>query len=109
MTARQPDDISRLHWKPGATTAPVAGRRRLLWRVLLLLVITAFILAGYWIHNRVEDALHQIISENLQTILAADIAALEFWMAQERATADSWAEDAKLSKLTQALQQLAAR
>jgi tRNA A-37 threonylcarbamoyl transferase component Bud32 len=107
MTARQPDDISRLHWKPGATTAPVAGRRKLLWRVLLLLAIAAFMLASYWIHNRVEEALQQIVSEDLQTILEIDIAALEFWMEQERSNVISWAGEEHLRNMTQALQELA--
>jgi tRNA A-37 threonylcarbamoyl transferase component Bud32 len=107
MTARQPDNISRLHWKPGATTAPVAGRRKLLWRVLLLLAIAAFILAGYWIHNRVEEALQQIVSEDLQTILEIDIAALEFWMEQERSNVISWAGEEHLRNMTQSLQELA--
>ena len=107
MTARQPDDISRLHLKSGATTAPVPGRRKLLWRVFLPLVVAAFILAGYWIHNRVEDALQQIVSEDLQTILEIDIAALEFWMEQERSTVISWAGEEHLRDMTRALQQLA--
>ena len=109
MTARQPDDISRLHWKPGATPALVPGHRKLLWRVFLLLAIVAILLAGTWIHNRVEDALLQIVSEDLQTILEIDIAALEFWVEQERANVISWAEEDNLRELTQALQELALR
>ena len=109
MTARQPDDISRLHWKPGATPALVPGHRKLLWRVFLLLAIVAILLAGTWIHNRVEDALLKIVSEDLQTILEIDIAALEFWVEQERANVISWAEEDNLCELTQALQELALR
>ena len=108
MSSQHPGNLSRLRWQTGTTTSAAPDRRKHWWKLLLVLAITAFVFTGIWIHNRVEDALHQIISEDLQTILAADIAALEFWMAQERATVDSWAEDAKLRKLTQALQQLAA-
>jgi len=107
MTARQPDDISRLHWKPGATTAPVPGSRKHLWRVLLLLAIVAILLAGTWIHKRVEEALHHIISGDLQTILEIDIAALEFWMDQERSTVIAWAGEEHLRDMTRALQGLA--
>ena len=107
MTARQQEGISRLRWKPGATTAPVAGRRKLLWPVLLPLAVVAFVLAGYWVHNRVENALHHIVSEQLQTILEIDIAALEFWMQQESSTVISWAGEEHLRDMTQALQELA--
>jgi hypothetical protein len=72
-----------------------------------LLTVTIFILAGTWIHNQVEEALHQIISENLQAILKTDIAAIEFWMEQERSNVISWAEEENLREITQALQTLA--
>ncbi|MDH3832172.1 MAG: hypothetical protein OEU48_10910, partial [Gammaproteobacteria bacterium] len=84
MSSQHSGNISKLRWQTGTATSAAPGRRKHGWKLLLLLAITAFVLTGIWIHNRVEDALHQIISENLQTILAADIAALEFWMAQER-------------------------
>ena len=96
-----------MRWQSGTATAAVPGHHKHLWGVLLLLTIGAFILAGYWIHNRVEDALQQIVSEDLQTILEIDIAALEFWMEQERATVISWAEEAHLRELTRGLQALA--
>jgi len=108
MTSQQPENISRLRWQPGTTTSALPRPRKRWWKILLVLVVTAFVLTGIWIHDRVEGALHQIISENLQTILATDIAALEFWMEQERATVDSWAENENLRTLTQALQKLAA-
>ncbi len=108
MTTQQPGNISRLRWQSGVTTSAVSDPRRHWWKVLLLLAVTAFILTGIWIHNRVEEALHQIISEDLQTILATDVAALEFWMGQERATVNSWAEEEHLRSMTQALQKRAA-
>jgi hypothetical protein len=108
MTSQQSGNISRLRWQPGTTTSAVPAPRRHWWKFLLALAVTAFVLTGIWIHDRVEGALHQIISENLQTILATDIAALEFWMGQERATIDSWAENENLRILTQALQKLVA-
>jgi len=109
MTTQRPEGISRLRWQTGTATAAVPGHRKLLWRVLLLLAIAAIILAGYWIHNRVEDALQQIVSENLQAILKTDIAALEFWMEQERTTVISWADEEHLRELTRALQALATK
>jgi len=104
MTAQQPGNISRLRWQSGTTNATVPDRRKHLWRVLLLLAFAAFMLADIWVHNQVEHALQQIVSEDLQTILETDIAALEFWMEQEKATVSSWAGDEHLHSLTQALQ-----
>jgi hypothetical protein len=59
--------------------------------------------AGVWIHNRVEDALRHSVSEKLQAILQTDIAALEFWLGQEKSNAMSWAEESSLRSMTQHL------
>jgi len=96
-----------LRWQSSKASAPVPTRRKYLWRVLPLLALTLFILAGTWVHKQVEEALHQIVSENLQAILETDIAAIEFWMEQESSTAMSWAEEENLREITQALQTLA--
>ena len=109
MTTQQPGGVSRLRWQPTAVSAAALVKRKHLWRVLPLLTLMFFLLAGAWIHNQVEDALHQIISQNLQAILETDIAAIEFWMEQERANVISWSEEENLRALTQALQELAVR
>jgi len=108
MTSQQPGTISRLRWNPDTSTytAPAAGTHW--WKILLAVSIAIIIAAGIWIHNQVESGLHQIISEDLNTILATDIAALEFWMEQEQGTVESWAEDGNIRLLTQSLQKLAA-
>ena len=109
MTEQRPEGISRLRRNPGATAAAVSGRRKYLWQLLLLLAIAVLVLAGYRVHRQVETALHHMVSEDLQTILKIDIAALEFWMEQERSGVRSWADEEHLRSLTQALQVLAAK
>jgi hypothetical protein len=107
MTTQRPGGISRLRWQSGTASAAVPGSRKYLWRVLPLLAVVLFILSGIRIHNQVEEALHQVVSENLQAILETDIAAIEFWMEQERSNVISWAEEENLRDITQALQTLA--
>lgn len=107
MNTQPAGDVSRLRWQPTVASATELISRKHLWRVLPLLTATLFLLAGVWIHNQVEDALHRIIAEHLQTILETDIAAIEFWMEQERSNVISWSEEENLRSLTQALQTLA--
>jgi hypothetical protein len=95
--------IGGLRWLGAAATTTNTTRRKLLWRALLLLGVAGLILAGSWIHNRVGDALHHIVSENLQAILETNITTLEFWLEDERASAVSWAEETHLRTMTQSL------
>ena len=95
--------IGGLNWLSSAATTTNTTRRKLLWRTLLLLGVAGLILAGTWIHNRVGDALHHIVSENLQAILETNITTLEFWLEDERASAVSWAEETHLRAMTQSL------
>jgi hypothetical protein len=107
MAETQPQNISRLRWQSSATGASATRRRNLLWRGILLFAIACVILAGGWIHNRVEDALRHIVSENLAAILQTDIASLEFWLDQEISNIISWSEEANLRDLTQRLHEQA--
>jgi len=108
MADRQPQTISRLRWKSGVTGSTARERPdKLLWHGLLLLVVAGAILAGGWIHNRIENALNDLVSENLAAILQTDLAGLEFWLTQERSIAVSWAEEVNLRSLTQRLREQA--
>lgn len=107
MSTQPAGDVSRLRWQPTVASATALIQRKHLWLVLPLLTATLFLLAGAWIHNQVEDALHGIIAEHLQAILETDIAAIEFWMEQERSNVISWSEEENLRGITQALQTLA--
>ena len=103
MPAHRPESISRLRWQSSTATAPLPASRKRLWQLLLPLAIAALIAAGIWIHNRVGDALHHIVSENLQAILETNITTLEFWLEDERANAVSWAEEKHLRAITRKL------
>lgn len=107
MSSPRPEANSRFRWTsgPGAAASPVRNRR--LWWAGLLLTVAIAIPAGLWIHNRVEHALRQVVAEHLLAILQTDIAALEFWLEQERSTAVSWAQEAQLRSMTQRLHELA--
>jgi hypothetical protein len=99
--------IGGLRRLTSAATTIRPARRKRQWRLLLLLGVAGILLAGIWIHNRVENALQHIVAENLQVILQADVAALEFWLDQERSNALSWAEETNLQDMTQRLDVLA--
>ena len=76
-------------------------RRQLwLWPVLAAAMLAG---AGLWIRTMVEDAAKGELAKNLQTILKADVKALEVWMKNHQAAAHSLADDASLRKLTAAL------
>ena len=80
MANKSITDATKFRWSQpkGAT-----GRRLLLRRVALFTgLVTAVLLlvVGFWIHRSTEAALRDKLHVSLETILATDVAALEFWM-----------------------------
>ena len=76
-------------------------RRQLwLWPVLAAAMLAG---AGLWIRTMVEDAAKGELAKNLQTILKADVKALEVWMKNHQTAAHSLADNATLRKLTATL------
>ena len=73
-------DSKKFRWsQPKGST----GRRLLLRRVALLAgLVTAVLLfvVGFWIHHATEAALRDKLQVSLETILATDVAAREFWI-----------------------------
>jgi ferric-dicitrate binding protein FerR (iron transport regulator) len=58
--------IGGLRRLTSAATTIRPARRKRQWRLLLLLGVAGILLAGIWIHNRVENALQHIVADNLQ-------------------------------------------
>jgi hypothetical protein len=50
------------------------------------------VVAGLWIHRETEDALRAKLHLGLETVLQTDVAALEFWLENERSNISDWAE-----------------
>jgi len=57
-----------------------------------LAVTAALVLAGFWMHHSTEQALRDKLREGLDTVAATSAAALAFWIENELARAEDWAE-----------------
>lgn len=81
---------SRLFKKGSMWIWPIVGT--------ILLLVLAFMVRAV-----VERSSKQTVADNLQTILNADVAALEIWLEQEESLAEVLADEPRIQKLTQEL------
>jgi tRNA A-37 threonylcarbamoyl transferase component Bud32 len=70
------------------------------------LVLVALIAGGIWSHYGIESAMRQILRDQLQTVLDADITALELWLEEQKADAEHWAEQPDVREQIQELVRL---
>jgi len=59
-----------------------------------LLALLLLVGGGVWAHYGVEDALRTVLRDELQTVLDADVTALELWLREQQAEAKRWARQA---------------
>ncbi|MCA9017357.1 MAG: cache domain-containing protein, partial [Planctomycetaceae bacterium] len=78
---------SRLFSKGSMWIWPIAGT--------ILLLVLAFI-----VRSVVEQSSKQTVADNLETILNADVAALNIWLEREQSLAEVLAEEPRIQKLT---------
>ncbi|MCA9007840.1 MAG: cache domain-containing protein, partial [Planctomycetaceae bacterium] len=78
---------SRLFSKRSMWIWPIAG-------TILLLIL------GLVVRSIVEESARQTVANNLETILDADVAALEIWLEREESLAEVLAEEPRVQKLT---------
>src|SRR6185437_4558038 len=50
------------------------------------------IAGGIWSHYGIENAMRQVLRDELQTVLNADVTALELWLEEQKTDAQRWAE-----------------
>src|SRR4051794_13758678 len=88
----------------GPATVEATGRflRRHLWACPVIAAIMLGVV-GWLVNHIVENALRQRRSDELTTLLNADIAALNAWMADQRSTAELMAFDERLGASVQDL------
>ena len=82
--------------------APSVGSNRRLWQIVagvgaLLLIV------GVWTYDAVQETLNENITSGLQTILSANIQALQIVVDDERTYIQSWANDDEVRTLTEQL------
>ena len=56
------------------------------------LALALLIAGGIWSHYGIENAMRHVLRDELQTVLNADITALELWLEEQKADAEHWAE-----------------
>lgn len=100
-------DATKFRWSQpkGAT-----GRRLLLRRVALFVGLATAVLllvTGFWIQRSTEEALRDKLQASLETVLATDVAALEFWIENELSHVSDWSEQPDIQELTARLVELA--
>lgn len=81
---------SKLFLKGNMWIWPIAGT--------ILLLVLAFI-----VRSVVEESSKQTVADNLQTILKADVAALNIWLEREESSAKVLADEPRIQQLTQEL------
>ena len=75
------------------------------WPIIAAVVLGAI---GWTIRVIVEDAVKQSMSDNLETILDADVLALRIWLETQESTAEAIASDESVRTQIESLVQLAA-
>jgi hypothetical protein len=71
--------------------------------------VVALIVIGVWTRHAVNEALSDIMTEQVQTILNADVTALEIWMHGERTEIERQARDPRLREAIVRLAEIARR
>ena len=72
----------------------------------LLGAVSFLVIVSLWTRHAVNESLTTIVSEKLQTILDADVTALEIWIENERAFVDAWATDENVRETILKLRQI---
>jgi len=78
-----------------------AGAVRHKWFLAAMVAIAIMLLVGGWrLHNGIRHSLEELLHDELQTVLDADIAALEVWMQDKELDAARWAREPELLEPT---------
>ena len=89
-------------------SAPANGARQnaRAWRpIAIAALIFALVLSwvGWWVHDRIKQSLRQSVARQLTTVLDANVVALEYWIAFEKAAVESWAQNENVKRHIQQL------
>ena len=84
------DHASKLSGSSLSRTSDFVLRHKWLW---LLLAAALLALVGWLVRRAVEHSIKLLIADKLQTILEADVAALDTWLDAHKNVANSWAYD----------------
>jgi hypothetical protein len=108
MRDRPVKRASKFRWQQQTTSSrtPVLSRQAVLW---VGLGAAAFlVMAGFWIHHASEEALRDKLRLGLETVLATDVVALEFWIGNELQVVRDWSELPQVREWAERLAAMAA-
>jgi serine/threonine protein kinase len=82
--------------------APSTGPGKHLW-LTLAGVALVLLLVGAWTYDAVQETIHDNLTAGLQSILQANIEALQIVVENERSNIQAWAKDREVRELTEQL------
>ncbi|WP_339909011.1 serine/threonine protein kinase [Symmachiella dynata] len=84
------------------------GFRHRFWRNMILFALGILLSGvGIWMYWGMEESLRKILATKLESLLDADIAALEIWMEDKKSSAEVWAQQRNVLAATKELVALA--
>jgi tRNA A-37 threonylcarbamoyl transferase component Bud32 len=89
-------DLSRSLAQSPASAAPLLSRRLWIWPLIAALFLVVIGLLG---RARVDRAIHEKLAAELETILKADVAALQLWLESQKSNASAAARSADTPRL----------
>ena len=81
---------------------PSTGTGKRLWLTLAGVALT-LLLVGAWTYDAVQETIHDNLTAGLQSILQANIEALQIVVENERSNIRAWAKDREVRELTEQL------
>ncbi len=78
-------------------------------RLNAIVLVSALVLIGLgiWLYAGVKQSLREIRAGGLQTVLVAEVKALQIWIDEKKADAERWANDARVRRYVQQLVEIA--
>ena len=73
----------------------------------VLVISLCIALLGYWTYWGVRGSLRELRAGGLQTVLAAEVSALQIWIDEKTADAERWARDARVRSYVLQLSEIA--
>ncbi|MHC4947120.1 MAG: serine/threonine-protein kinase [Planctomycetota bacterium] len=89
-----------------AALAAVSGHRSR-FPVLTLAALVLLVVTGIWSNHALDEGLHQMYAQQIETVLGASIEALEVWAENEIQFASTWAADPDVEAIVARLRAVA--
>src|SRR5688572_21891592 len=99
IPAQADDRVSRLALRLIAANARLTA--------LAMVSALALIVLGVWMYVGVKDSLREMRATGLQSVLDAEVEALEVWMNDRRALVSAWADEPEVRRDVESLLEVA--